>query len=167
MKKESLVKIGYIMKTHGLKGEVTLKLHPDAPELEPHDVLMVETESGFVPHFVERISFKGSQAFLKLEEISTIEQSKLLKGKSVFFEKASRPKLKRGEYYEDEYVGLSVWEGKLNLGEVIQVVGQGASRFLEIGDKKWLIPINGPFIKSVSKAKKKIEVDLPEGFLEI
>jgi len=30
-----------------------------------------------------------------------------------------------------------------------------------------MIPVNGPFIKSISKAKKKIQVELPEGFLEI
>ncbi|MNC96079.1 16S rRNA-processing protein RimM [compost metagenome] len=64
-------------------------------------------------------------------------------------------------------VGMEVWDGGVNLGSVGQVINQGFTRFLEVGDRNVLIPINGPFIKSISKTKKKIEVELPEGFLDI
>jgi 16S rRNA processing protein RimM len=30
-----------------------------------------------------------------------------------------------------------------------------------------MIPVNGPFITSINKSKKKINVALPEGFLDI
>jgi 16S rRNA processing protein RimM len=45
----------------------------------------------------------------------------------------------------------------------------GPNRFLVVDHKgkEVLIPINGPFIKSVNKSKKKITVELPEGFLEL
>jgi 16S rRNA processing protein RimM len=167
MKKESFIKIGYVMKTHGLKGEVTLKLNPDSPEIEPQSVLMVELETGQVPYFVEQASYKGNQVFVKLEEVNSIEQSEQLKGRSIFIEKTSRPKLKRGEFYDDEMVGMEVWDGEVNLGVVGQVINQGFTRFLEVGERNVLIPINGPFIKSISKTKKRIEVELPEGFLDI
>lgn len=164
---KSLAKIGYIMKTHGLKGEVTIKLYPDAPKISPQDVLMIELDSDHVPYFVENISLKNNQAFVKFEDVHSIEQSEVLKGKSIFIAKTKRPKLRKGEYYDDELIGLNVWEGEETLGYVTQVVHQGPARFIEVGEKSVLIPINGPFIKTISKTKKKIEVELPEGFLDI
>ena len=156
------------MKTHGLKGEVTLNLSTEAPEIAVKDVLIIEQKSGLVPYFTESISENGLKAFIKFEGINTIDQSNELKGCSVFIDKSKRPKLKRGEYYDDELTGFSVVDkthGKL--GQVMSIISQGLNRLLEVGEQGLLIPINGPFIKSVSKAKKKIEVELPEGFLDI
>lgn len=168
MQKDSLVKIAYVMKTHGLKGEVTINLSPDAPELSDQDVLMIEQNGGHVPYFIQRISANGGKLFLKLEDVNSFEQASLLKGCSVFIEKSKRPKLKRGEFYDDELTGFEVLD-KTNgpLGQVTQIMSQGLSRLLEVGEKGVLIPITGPFIKSVSKTKREIEVELPEGFLDI
>jgi len=45
----------------------------------------------------------------------------------------------------------------------------GPNRLLVVDyDKKEvLIPLNGPFIASVNKTKKRVVVNLPEGFLEL
>jgi 16S rRNA processing protein RimM len=45
----------------------------------------------------------------------------------------------------------------------------GANRLLVLmqGEKEVLIPVNSPFILSINKSKKRISVDLPEGFLDI
>lgn len=168
MTRESLIKIGYVMKTHGLKGEVTLNLSQDAPEIAVQDVLIVEQKNGLVPYFTESISENGLKAFIKFEGVNSLDQSTELKGCSVFIDKSKRPKLKRGEYYDDELTGFSVLD-KLHgdLGPVTGIISQGLNRLLEVGDRGLLIPLNGPFITSVSKAKKKIEVELPEGFLDI
>ena len=156
------------MKTHGLKGEVTLNLSPDSPELAVQDVLMIEQNGGLVPYFIQEISANGSKVFLKLEDVNTFELASLIKGCSIFIEKSKRPKLKRGEFYDDELTGFEVWDKTHgNLGQTTQIISQGLSRLLEVGEKGLLIPINGPFIKSISKTKKKIEVELPEGFLDI
>ena len=156
------------MKTHGLKGEVTLNLSQDAPEIAVKDVLIVEQKSGLVPYFTESVSENGLKAFIKFEGVNTIDQSNELKGCSVFIDKSKRPKLKRGEYYDDELTGFSVLDkAQGNLGKVTGIISQGLNRLLEVGEQGLLIPLNGPFITSVSKAKKKIEVELPEGFLDI
>ncbi len=56
-----------------------------------------------------------------------------------------------------------------SLGKVTGIVDAGTNKLLVIheGDKEVLIPVNGPFITSINKSKKKISVDLPEGFLDI
>jgi 16S rRNA processing protein RimM len=45
----------------------------------------------------------------------------------------------------------------------------GPNRLLVVkhADKEILIPMNGPFITSVNKTKKRITVNLPDGFLDI
>lgn len=160
------VKIGYIVKTHGLKGEVTLNLSQEF-ELSPGDPLFLETQFGLVPYPIERISIKGQKVYLKVSGVDSIEVASELKGSSVFLEKSRRPKLGKGKYYDDELIGFDVWDGKKNLGSVAQVINQGSLRYLEVGNERMLIPINGPFIKSISKGKKRIEVELPEGFLDL
>jgi 16S rRNA processing protein RimM len=33
--------------------------------------------------------------------------------------------------------------------------------------KEVMIPVNGPFVKSINRTKKTVTVSLPEGFLDI
>ena len=162
------IKIGYVAKTHGLKGEVTFQLATDAPDPEVGQVLMFEKNGAVVPHFVKEISINGAKAFVKLEDSNTLEAAEQLKGNSIYLEKSKRPKLKRGEFYDDELIGFAVYDTEAGkLGIVNRVENQGLNKLLDVGEKNLLIPVNGPFITSISKAKKRIDVELPEGFLEI
>ena len=162
------IKIGYVAKTHGLKGEVTFQLATDAPDPEVGQVLMFEKNGAVVPHFVKEISINGAKAFVRLEDVSTFEGAEQLKGNSIYLEKSKRPKLKRGEFYDDELIGFAVYDTEAGeLGIVNRVENQGLNKLLDVGEKNLLIPVNGPFITSISKAKKRIDVELPEGFLEI
>ncbi len=163
-------KIGYVAKSHGLKGEVTIVLGPDCPDLESAKSIHVELGHQLVPHFIESISIKGVKAYVKLENIDTPEAAASLKGCSLFLPKKERPKLSRGEFYSDEVIGFEVTDAETGvLGEVSEVFESGPNRFLMImrNGKEIMIPINGPFITDMNKSKKKISVELPEGFLEI
>ena len=163
-------KIGYVAKSHGLKGEVTIVLGPECPDLEGLKSLFVESKNQLVPYFIELISLKGNKAFLKLEDVNTPELSYALKGCGLFLPKSDRPKLLRGEFYSDEVVGFEVSDREKGiLGPISEVFESGPNRFLIIilNGKEIMIPINGPFIKGVNKSKRKISVELPDGFLDI
>lgn len=160
-------KIGYISKTHGLKGEVTINTLPECPDLASVDTVYVG--DSYVPHFIEAISMKAEKAFVKFEDINSIDTASELKGLSIFLPKAERPKLARGEFYNDEVVGFEVVEGETSLGKITDIMEAGPNRFLvfDHNGKEVLVPINGPFIKSVNKSKKRVTVELPEGFLDL
>jgi len=88
----------------------------------------------------------------------------------VYLDKSIRPKLPRGEFYNDEIIGFTVEDSASGvLGLVTGVIQSGISRLIQLDHKgkEVLIPVNGPFITSVNKLKKRIAVELPEGFLEI
>lgn len=171
MELEACFKIGYVQKTHGLKGEVTIALETNAPEtIDELPSLFIEIKGRLIPYFIESISVKGDKAFVKFEDVNSSEEATALKGTSLYLPKTSRPKAKRGEFYNDEIIGFVVNDttaGKL--GNVIRVESEDINPLLIVlqGEKEIAIPINAPFITSVNKSAKKIEVDLPEGLLDI
>lgn len=167
---EESFKIGFVAKTHGLKGEVTIQMTPECPDLTEVNSFFVEKNQNLIPYFLETVSLKGDKAFIKLEDVDTIEQASDLKGCSLYLPKAEREKLGRGEFYNDEVVNFEVVDSEAGaIGLVTEVFESGPNRFLMIdhNGKEVMIPLNGPFIKSVNKSKKKISVELPDGFLEI
>jgi len=163
-------KAGYVAKTHGLKGEVTIVISVDCPDPASLKIFFVDINQNLVPHFIQTVSVKGDKAFLKLEDVNTPEEAAKLKGCSLYLPKTERPKLSRGEFYSEEVVGFEVIDIENgSLGVVKEVFEHGLSRHLVVvrDQKEVMIPTNGPFIQGINKAKKKITVTLPDGFLDI
>ena len=163
-------KVGYVAKTHGLKGEVTIFMSMDCPDPRELKLFFIEINQNLVPHFIQSISVKGDKAFVKLEDVDTQEAASALKSCSIYLPKTERPKLSRGEFYNEEVVGFEVIDAENGpLGVVKEVFEHGLSRHLVVirNGKEVMIPTNGPFIRGINKAKKKITVALPDGFLNI
>jgi 16S rRNA processing protein RimM len=169
MEKDSCYKIGYITRPHGLKGEVTAIL-TEPIDLSEVNSFFLEYKNVLVPFFIESFSDRGDKTFFKFEEIDSTEKADPLKGCGIYLPKSIRPKLKRGEFYDDEVIGFNVEDkAKGLLGSVKEVSATGSNRLLLVryNEKEVLIPVNGPFIVSTNKCKKLIVVDLPDGFLDI
>ncbi|MCU0419192.1 MAG: ribosome maturation factor RimM [Cyclobacteriaceae bacterium] len=168
---EDSYKIGYIQRTHGLKGEVTVVFTPDAPATwEELTTVFVEHEGQLVPYFIQSLSRKGDKAFAKWDEVDTLEQAKALQGCAIYLPKSLRPKSGRNEFHNDEVTGfLVVDKAQGELGGVTGVEQHGAQRFLAFSyhQKEHLLPLNAPFLKSVNKTTRRITVELPAGFLDI
>ncbi len=169
MATEGYFKVGYVIKTHGLKGEVTIAFDSSSTLPEGHKALFILYGDQYVPHFIQNYSPRGQKAFIKFEDISTVEDAERITGCGVFLPKKSRPKPVKGAFYGDEVIGFQVRD---NAGSVIGVVaevseGPNPQLIVHHHDKEVLIPLNGPFIQLVQKSKKEITVDLPEGLLDI
>lgn len=145
-------------------------MSPECPELDEVKSLFIDIRQNLVPFFLDEVSQKGDKAFIKFEDVNSIEKANELKGCSLFLPKSERAKLGRGEFYNDEVVGFEVTDKDVGLiGMVTEIFESGLTRFIMIDKegKEVMIPINGPFIKSVNKSKKTITVELPEGFLDL
>jgi 16S rRNA processing protein RimM len=164
-------KAGFIMRPHGLKGEVTISLDIDSPaDWKELKLIVLEIKGRLLPYFIESVSVNGEKAFLKLEEVDTLEAASALKGCSLYLSKDTRPKLEKGDFYNDEIIGFEVEdETEGILGKVDSIEQAGPNRFLIISynNKEVMIPTQQPLLKSINKSKKKITVSLPEGFLDI
>jgi 16S rRNA processing protein RimM len=171
MNRKDCYKAGFIMKPHGLKGEVTISVDPDCPadwtELES---IFIEKNHTLIPYFIESVSAKVDKAYVKLDDVSTPEQAALLKNLSVFLPKDIRPQPLSGDFYDDEIIGFEVADETLGpLGVVKEIERAGINRFIivEHQQKEVMIPAQPPLLKSINRSKKKITVSLPEGFLDI
>src|SRR5258706_10677418 len=169
MKIEECFKIGYIARTHGLKGEVTAILDFEV-DFAASTALFVELNGTLVPYFPEQISGSNAKPVIRFEGIDSIDKSSKLKGSSLYLPKTAREKSNRGEFYDDEIVGFLVTDEKEGeLGTVKEVITNKLTRIITVNyvGKEVLIPVNSPFIKSINKTKKTIAVHLPDGYLEI
>jgi 16S rRNA processing protein RimM len=171
MEADSYFKIGYILKPHGLKGEVTVSLDADSPaDMSEVESVFVEKNQRFVPYFIESISQTGDKAYIKFEEVDSLDEANTITKCAIHLPKSARPKSDRGEFYDDEIIGFEVLESEAgSIGKVVEIIMAGPNRLLSIDNegKEILIPVNSPFITSINKSKKKISVTLPEGFLDI
>lgn len=171
MEIDDCYKIGLIMKPHGLKGEVTISIDADIPnDFASLDAVFINYNDQLVPYFISSASVRGAKAFVKFEDIDTIEQAQTISKLALYLPKSARPKARHGEFYADEVLGFSIEDENYGeLGTVREVVQAGLQRLLSVhhNDKVILIPVNDVFIKSVNRKKTKIIVSLPEGFLDM
>lgn len=171
MEIDSCFKIGFVLRTHGLKGEVTIALDADAPsDFSSIPTVFLETTNGLAPYFISSISFQGRKAFVKFEDVDSVEDASRLTRLPIYLPKAARPKSGPGNFYNDELIDFQVTDESAGpLGSIKEVMQAGGNRLLVIDNngKELLIPVNGPFIIGINKRKKAVTVDLPEGFLDM
>ncbi len=94
--------------------------------------------------------------------LTSSEQADALIGAEVFVHRSMRPALPDGQFYPDEYLGMTIeTEGGENLGEVEEVLE--TPHHDVYATPIALIPAVPQFIVSVSKAERKIIVRDVEG----
>lgn len=161
--------VGKITRPHGLKGEVTALFTSDIPiEINSREVLFIKVNSQMVPHFIKSISQNGDKAYIRFDDIDSLDDAKSMAGQELFLPKSMRPKSGKDEFYDDEIIGFNVEDDSLGmLGKVDEIMQSGLQRLILLlyEDKEVLIPTN--LIKSIDKRKRKITVNLPEGYLDI
>ena len=171
MKKEDCFYLGRIAKTHGLKGEVTIKLEADDPSayLEMKHFFL-EINKVLTPFFVEKITMSGDKFFIAIQDVKTIEQAQNLVGKSVYLPLEMLPKLSGKQFYFHEIVGFTVIDmEKGELGPISQVLEYPTQAILQVmkGKKEILIPILDQVIQKVDRDKKILNISAPEGLIDM
>jgi 16S rRNA processing protein RimM len=150
---------------------VTISIDPETPnDFAALDAVFLANNERLVPYFIQHISVRGSKAFVKFEEVDSPEDAERISKQAIYLPKTARPKSTRGEFYDDEVINFEVTDETAGvLGLITEVMQAGANRLLVLmhEGKEVLIPVNSPFITSINKSKKKISVNLPEGFLDI
>ena len=158
-------------KTHGLKGEVTLKLEVDDPSAYlDMKHFFIEINKVLTPFFVEKITPNGDKFFVAVQDISTIEQAQNLVGKPVYLPMEMLPKLSGKQFYFHEIVGFTVVDTeKGELGPVSEVLEYPTQAILQVmkGKKEILIPILDQVIQNVERNKKILTITAPEGLIDM
>lgn len=176
IEKNEIVEIGKFQKTHALKGELNGVLEIDEEYVEEGNPLIVEMDGIPVPFFAESIRPKGATTFLiKLKGINTIDEAARFVNKPIF---APRSDLSRffevedGEIlFVDDYVGYEVRDVDFgDLGKVVRFDDSTENTLLIVESpegKEIMIPFVDDLIVDVDDDQNLIEVNLPQGLLDI
>ncbi|TAD97618.1 MAG: 16S rRNA processing protein RimM [Bacteroidetes bacterium] len=170
MKKEDCYELGYILRTHGLKGEVVAFFDVDEPEYyEDLEAVFIEQKGKLISFPIQKVSFRPDTVVLKFKKMDKIEDVQHLKGSKLFLSLEELPELEDGFFFH-EVIGYQVVDLVLGILGKVTVIYELPSQNLLAMDYKGvevLIPMNKEIMLEVDKEKQQINVDLPEGLLEI
>lgn len=162
-----LIKIGKTLKTHGFKGH--LKVFIDEFYMNDFEDMRAVFINNLPYFIISRDINSASQAIVLLEEIDTKEKAHQLQGKDIFAKEDDLTEILDGEEY-DHLVGFEVVDkttGKIGtIDEIVEMPFQFLAKVLK-DKKEILIPLNDDLIVFINEKKKLVEMELPDGFLDV
>lgn len=171
MASEDYFRIGTILKTKGLKGELNIYLDFEGVEKIRFNSLFIEIAGKLVPYFVSSIKYLQKNAgYLNLEDVDTIEKASALVRKDLYLPIKLKPKKKKSEFTLMDVKGfLAVDETHGELGVITDVMEypQQVLASVIFKEKEVLFPLNVSTIKGIDVDGSEIYLDLPEGLLDI
>jgi len=176
---DAFITIARVAKVQGRIGEVAAELHTDFPErFEQRRTLYAWTAGSNQRrelHLEEFWPHKGGMVF-KFEGVDSIEDAEKLLGSELQIPATERAELEEGAFYVSELLGCLVVETSQadavrNIGTVVDVnFGAGTAPLLIVNSdsgKEFMIPFVESFTKKLDVKGKRIEMQLPEGMLEL
>jgi 16S rRNA processing protein RimM len=166
------VVVGRIGRPHGVRGEVTVEVRTDDPDLRfvPGAVLLTEpADRG--PLTVAGRRWHREVLLLAIDGIASREAAEELRNTELLVEVAGLPALDDpDDFYDHQLVGLTArLTGGEPLGRVVAVEHEGADRLVvERPDGgRLLVPFVTAIVPRVDLAAGELVVDPPEGLLEL
>lgn len=160
--------IGYISKTHGLKGHVILRLNELVNIDENIKSIFLDLNGSQVPYFVEECRPNNSGYIIKLETIDVVETSKKLIGKKAF---ALADFILEEDESLKEFIGYAIIDSKLgNIGNIADVDEKTDNPIIKVihpSGIEIILPFNDDFIIEIDDDLKTIEFNAPEGLIEM
>ena len=164
-------KIGKLVSTFGLKGELILKHHlGKKTSLKGLKAIFVEErKESFIPWFIESTKIKSDEEiYLKLEGIAIKEQANKLTQKEVWLTEEDFKKFS-AKTSPINLLGFTVIENEKILGKILEVIEQPHQILcrIELNTKEAYIPLHEETIQKIDRKKQEVIVSLPPGLLEI
>ena len=172
MLKEDCFFLGTIIGKYSFKGEILIKLDTDSPESYLDlKAILVNTAKGLVPFFIDRAQLhKTTLLRVKFEGVETESEADLLIKKKVFLPLDQLPKLKGSRFYYHEikgFIAIDQFEKKIGILKSVNDSGPQALFMIDNNGTEILIPVHDNFIIKLNRKEKKIQLNLPDGLLEI
>ncbi len=171
MTEENFFYLGTLTKPFGLKGELCAFFDVDDCEKYYNlSSVFIDIEGEKIPYIIDKIQYRGKNQFvIKFQDID-IDNVNDFTHADLFLPLSMLPKLTGNKFYFHEVIGFEVVDQRLGL------IGN-CSGFMELStnpimkvtkeEKEILIPVNKDFIVDVDRDNKILQVDTPEGLVEL
>ena len=171
MANEDYFRIGTVLKTKGLKGELDIYVDFEDIEKIKFNSLFIEIAGKLVPYFISSVKYlQKNAAYLVLEDVDTIEKASPLVRKDLYLPIKLKPKKKKQEFTLMDVKGfMAIDETHGELGEITEVLEYPQQILASVNykSKEVLFPLNEVTIKGINVEDNELYVDLPEGLLDI
>lgn len=125
-----------------------------------------------VEHAIEEVWWHGDKLVFKFAGVDSISSAEKLAGRDVSIPASERAPLEDGSFYLSDLVGCEI-TGRSTGRRIGMVTGwqeYGGPPLLEVRDERGqelLIPFAKSICVKIDPAARRIEVELPEGLLEL
>jgi 16S rRNA processing protein RimM len=167
--KEKCRKIGFIRKSHGVKGEVILEYEPALEySVAQANRFFIDLDGLLVPFFVSENGLQlrsFSTALVKFDWVENEKDAHRITGREVYLFLTEVDDNSSLDLFS-KLVNYSVYDENNELAGVVAAVDDFSGNIvLKVvsGYKEFLIPYHDELLISIDKKKQKIKIQIPEG----
>jgi len=159
-----LIRIGKIVNTQGLKGDI--RIYPDTDYLERFEELeYLYLEGKDDKFYIEKVRYKKNLAIVKFKGFDHINDVEKFKNTVVYTEKVEL----EDRVYVADIIGMTLVDHvKGEIGELLDVVQNPAHDLYLVkttDNREVLIPVVDEFVKEIDMENRIINVTLIEGLI--
>lgn len=167
-----LVRLGYLLKPHGLKGELKVVFfNEDSRSLKNNQIIFLNDEKNDIfKRKIENIVYQLKNNMIKFFEIDTRDHAEKLRGLFLEISREDLPKLKDGEFYLNDLIEFNIYDESRNkYGVVINTFQFPANNVLVVlyNNKEQLIPIIDDVVLDIKHNKKEIIINPIPGLFNL
>ncbi|BBZ45046.1 ribosome maturation factor RimM [Mycobacterium parmense] len=171
--------VGRVVKAHGISGELVVEIRTDDPadRFASGNTLRAKhpRERWERSYVVEGAREHGGRLLVRLSGVDDREAANALRGSLFVVDSADLPPIDEPDtYYDHQLEGLRVrTTAGRDVGEVAEVLHTAAGELLAVRGqldgqmRETLVPFVGAIVVSVSLDDGVIEIDPPEGLLDL
>ncbi|KRQ86960.1 Ribosome maturation factor RimM [Caloramator mitchellensis] len=165
------LKIGQIINTHGVKGE--LKVYPltdDINRFKDLRFVFLKSNDNFIKKEVNGVKFFKNIVILKIDGIENMNAAEKLKEQYLYIDRENAVKLPEDTYFIADLIGINVVDvesGKL-YGNIKSVFSTGSNDVYELETdegKIILIPAIKDVVKEVDINGRTMKINMIEGLI--
>jgi 16S rRNA processing protein RimM len=167
--------VGRVVKAHGVTGEVVVEIRTDDPDIRfaPGSSLRGRPSRGGPEsrYVVESSREHSGRLLVRLDGVADRNAADALRGILFLVDSEELPPIEDpDEFYDHQLEGLRVVTTTgTAIGSVAEVLHTAAGELLSVRTEEGevLVPFVSAIVTSISLADKTIEIDPPEGLLEL
>ena len=163
------LRVGIIVNTHGLKGEVKVK--PTTDDIERFDYLdeiILDNGKNKINTRVKSVKYLNKFVVLGFEGFNSINEVEGLRNYDIMVDRDNAIELDEDENFIGDLIGCKVYEGEKYIGKIKDVLFTKANDVyvIDYEGKEILIPVIKDCVLDIDIYNQKIEVKLPKGLIE-
>lgn len=167
--------VGRVAKAHGITGEVVVEVRTDEPDTRfaPGTVLRAKGSDGRARSYtVDAARDHGARLLVRFAGVTDRDAADALRGTLLVIDSADLPPIDEPDtYYDHQLEGLRVrtTTGR-DIGAIAEVLHTAAGELLAVrrdDGGELLVPFVGAIVTTVSLDAGTVEIDPPDGLLEL